>query len=72
VTLRWHIQHDHIVFPKSMHRERIQENLAIFDFALSPDEMTAIDALDRGEEGRVGPNPETFAWVPSAETPNPR
>jgi len=55
-----------------MHRERIQENLAIFDFALSPDEMTAIDALDRGEEGRVGPNPETFAWVPSAETPNPR
>ena len=72
VILRWHIQHDHIVFPKSMHRERIDENLAIFDFALSPDEMTAIDALDRGEEGRVGPNPETFAWVPSAETPNPR
>ena len=35
VTLRWHIQHDHIIFPKSMHRERMQENLAIFDFELS-------------------------------------
>jgi 2,5-diketo-D-gluconate reductase A len=71
VILRWHIQHEHIVFPKSMHRERIRENLAIFDFELTPDEMTAIDALDKGESGRVGPNPDTFAWIPSTTTPNP-
>jgi 2,5-diketo-D-gluconate reductase A len=71
VILRWHIQRGHIVFPKTMHRERIQENLAIFDFELTADEVTAIDALDKGESGRNGPNPETFDWIPSAETPDP-
>ena len=64
VVLRWHIQHGHVVFPKTMHRERMEENLAIFDFELSQDEIAAIDALDRGEAGRIGPNPETFDWVP--------
>jgi 2,5-diketo-D-gluconate reductase A len=71
VILRWHIQHEHIVFPKSMHRDRIRENLAIFDFDLTQHEITAIDALDKGEHGRVGPNPDTFAWIPSTTTPNP-
>jgi 2,5-diketo-D-gluconate reductase A len=71
VILRWHIQHGYIVFPKSMHRERIEENTAIFDFELTADDIATIDALDRGEDGRVGPNPETFAWIPSAKTPNP-
>ncbi len=61
VTLRWHVQHDHIIFPKSMHRERMQENLAIFDFELSAEEMASLDGLDRGERGRTGPNPDTFA-----------
>lgn len=61
VTLRWHIQHGHIVFPKSMHRERMQENLDIFEFELSADEMASLDGLDRGERGRTGPNPDTFA-----------
>lgn len=61
VALRWHVQHGHIIFPKSMRRERMQENLAIFDFALSAEEMVALDGLDRGERGRTGPNPDTFA-----------
>lgn len=61
VTLRWHVQHGHIIFPKSMHRERMQENLTIFDFELSADEMAVLDGLDRGERGRTGPNPDTFA-----------
>jgi 2,5-diketo-D-gluconate reductase A len=61
VTLRWHVQHGHIIFPKSLHRERMQENLGIFDFALSGEEMAALDGLDRGERGRTGPNPDTFA-----------
>jgi 2,5-diketo-D-gluconate reductase A len=61
VTLRWHIQHGHIIFPKSMHRERMQENLDIFDFELSDEEMASLDGLDRGERGRTGPNPDTFA-----------
>jgi len=63
VILRWHIQHDHIVFPKSMRRERMEENLAVFDFELGSDEIAAIDGLDRGEEGRIGPNPDRFDWI---------
>lgn len=40
-------------------RPRIAENVAVFDFALTPDEMARIDGLDRAE-GRIGPDPETF------------
>jgi 2,5-diketo-D-gluconate reductase A len=72
VILRWHIQHGHIVFPKSMHRERMQENLDLFDFDLSPAEVASIDALDKGEAGRIGPNPDSFDWVPSGATPTPK
>jgi 2,5-diketo-D-gluconate reductase A len=64
IILRWHLQHGYIVIPKSMHRERIAENFAVFDFELSAEEMAAIDALDRGEDGRSGPHPDTFAWIP--------
>lgn len=71
VILRWHIQHGHIVFPKTMHRERMRENLDLFDFDLSPAEVATIDALDRGEGGRMGPNPDTFDWIPSASNANP-
>lgn len=62
VTLRWHIQRGDVVFPKSAARARIEENFQIFDFALTPDDMAAITALDRGE--RTGPDPETFNWIP--------
>lgn len=71
VILRWHIQHGHIVIPKSMRRERMQENLDLFDFDLSPAEVAAIDALDRGESGRIGPSPDTFDWIPSASNDTP-
>ena len=64
VVLRWQIQHGNIVFPKSVKPERIRENIAIFDFALEPTDVETIDALDRGEAGRNGPNPDTFAYVP--------
>ena len=64
VTLRWHVQRGDIVFPKSVNRERMAENFAIFDFELTDDEMGAITALDRGEAGRTGPNPNTFDMVP--------
>ncbi len=53
-VLRWHIQKGFIVFPKSVRRERLEENFDLFDFELTADEMAAIDALDRGDEGRVG------------------
>lgn len=64
VTLRWHVERGDIVFPKSMSRDRMVENFAIFDFELSADEVAQIAALDRGEEGRQGPNPDTFDYVP--------
>ena len=64
VVLRWHVQRGHAIFPKSNREERMRENLDIFDFALSSDAMARIDALDRGEAGRIGPNPDTFAWLP--------
>jgi 2,5-diketo-D-gluconate reductase A len=47
-----------------MHRERMQENFEIFDFSLSPEEVEAISALDQGEAGRTGPNPNTFDYIP--------
>ncbi|MET1052942.1 MAG: aldo/keto reductase [Mycetocola sp.] len=55
VVLRWHLQHDNIVFPKSNSRARIAENLDVFDFELSDAEVAAIDALER--DGRVGGHP---------------
>ena len=64
VTLRWHVQRGDIIFPKSMRRERMEENFAIFDFELSEDEMTRISGLDKGEDGRTGPNPDTFDYIP--------
>lgn len=64
VTLRWHLQRGDIVFPKSMHEERMRENFAVFDFSLTDTEVEAIGALDRGESGRTGPHPDTFDWIP--------
>lgn len=59
VVLRWELQHGIVVIPKSARHERLVENLALFDFELSVDEMAAIDALDR--DHRTGPHPATFA-----------
>jgi len=63
VTLRWHLQRGDIVFPKSTHRERMEENFALFDFELGDDDLAAISSLDQGESGRTGPNPNTFDRV---------
>ena len=60
VVLRWHIQHRHVIFPKSTTPARVRENFDIFDFELSPAQMSQIDGLDRGEAGRTGPNPDQF------------
>ncbi|HEY2318221.1 MAG TPA: aldo/keto reductase [Solirubrobacteraceae bacterium] len=64
VVLRWHIQRDSIVFPKSTTASRIAENFELFDFALEDSDMEAITALDKGEDGRTGPHPDKFAYIP--------
>jgi 2,5-diketo-D-gluconate reductase A len=64
VVLRWHLQRGSIVFPKSTTPSRIQENFALFDFELSDADMSAIAGLDKGEDGRTGPHPEKFAFIP--------
>jgi 2,5-diketo-D-gluconate reductase A len=64
VVLRWHVQRGDIVFPKSVTPKRIEENYALFDFELSGHDVEALTALDKGEDGRTGPNPDTFDYVP--------
>lgn len=64
VVLRWHIERGDIVFPKTVHPERMKENFEIFDFEINDEEIEALTALDRGEAGRRGPNPDTFDWIP--------
>jgi 2,5-diketo-D-gluconate reductase A len=58
VILRWHLQLGCIVIPKSVTPARISQNIDVFDFELTPDEMTAIEALDRSH--RTGPDPDVF------------
>ncbi|MGZ4614211.1 MAG: aldo/keto reductase [Actinomycetes bacterium] len=64
VVLRWHVQRGDIVFPKSTTPSRIKENFELFDFELDAADMAAITALHRGEDGRTGPNPDTFDYIP--------
>ncbi|MFC9061861.1 aldo/keto reductase [Streptomyces sp. NPDC057074] len=56
VLLRWGIQQGRSVIPKSTKRHRIAENIDVFDFTLTPDEVKALDGLETGRRG--GPDPQ--------------
>jgi diketogulonate reductase-like aldo/keto reductase len=58
IILRWHIEHGFSAIPKSVKPERIAENVDVFDFSLTSDEVAALDALDTGVRG--GPDPESI------------
>lgn len=58
VILKWHLQHGFIAIPKSSHKERIAENLNVFDFSLSDEDMEALDKLNTND--RQGTNPDTY------------
>ena len=63
VILRWHIERGDIIFPKSITPARIRENIDIFDFELSGEDVEAISALNRNE--RTGPDPDNFDMIPA-------
>ena len=56
--LRWHLQQGRSVIPKSTKPQRIAENIDVFDFDLTADQLAAIDALDTDQRG--GPEPEAI------------
>jgi diketogulonate reductase-like aldo/keto reductase len=57
--LRWHLQEGRSVIPKSTKPQRIAENIDVFDFELTPGELSSIDALDTDKRG--GPAPEAIS-----------
>ena len=58
IIIRWHLQNDTIVIPKSIHKDRIEENYDVFDFELLEEDMIRISELN--ENKRFGSNPDTF------------
>lgn len=58
IMIRWDLEHGVITIPKSVHRERIVANSQVFDFSLAPEDVRALDALDRDE--RLGQHPAHF------------
>jgi 2,5-diketo-D-gluconate reductase A len=59
VILRWHVELGNVVIPKSVTPSRIRENLEVFDFSLTAEDLTAIAGLETGD--RIGPDPDTFS-----------
>ncbi len=69
VMLRWHLQEGRSAVPKSARPERIAENVAVFDFALSSEQIAAIDALDTGVRGAPDPDSITLETYGIAAIP---
>ncbi|MGE7919755.1 aldo/keto reductase [Viridibacillus sp. NPDC093762] len=58
IVLKWDLQHQVVTIPKTMTELRMEENINVFDFELTTEEMTQIDALN--DNFRCGPNPDEF------------
>lgn len=66
IALRFLLQSDVVIIPKSVHKERMQENFDLFDFTLTPEDMAAISALDSGESLFFSHyDPKTVEWFMS-------
>ena len=64
VILRWHLQRGVVVIPKTVHRERMVENISVFDFTLTTDEIAQISALDMGRSlAYDDQDPENTRWI---------
>jgi diketogulonate reductase-like aldo/keto reductase len=66
VILRWHIQRGEIVIPKSIHQNRIEQNIDVFDFKLTAADMLAIAGLNKDQRGSSDPQDE--AWLAKSTT----
>ena len=63
VILRWHIQRGIVVIPKSVHKERMEENLSVFDFSLTDEDMMRISGLDTATSSFFShTDPEMVEW----------
>ena len=63
MALRWNAQRGVVIIPKSTHRERMEENFQVFDFALNEEEMARIEALDGGQSLFFSHyDPQTVEW----------
>lgn len=60
IVLRWNLQKGVVTIPKSVHKDRIIQNAALFDFQLQEEDMALLDNLDRGK--RFGPDPDNFVF----------
>lgn len=58
ILIRWDLQHRVVTIPRSTQEDHIRENSEVFDFELSSEEMSKLDALDEGK--RIGPHPDVF------------
>jgi len=59
IILRWHLDIGNIVIPKSVTPARIEENFDVFGFKLTSGDHDAISALNNGQNGRIGPHPDS-------------
>ena len=60
IILRWDLQNGVITIPKSTNADRLLENRAVFDFALTEEEVASITALNQNR--RIGPDPDNFEF----------
>ena len=66
IALRFLLQKDVVVIPKTVHKDRMQQNFDVFDFTLTPEELSAIEALDSGESLFFSHyDPKTVEWFMS-------
>lgn len=65
VILHWNLQRDIAIIPKSVHPDRLQENLDVFDFMLDDQEMDQIASLDKHGRHFVDPENKLFLWLSS-------
>lgn len=65
IVLRWHTQRGTIIFPKSVHQERLVQNLDLFDFTLTDEDMEAIKTLETGDRLAKSPEDQEFLTATS-------